>query len=87
MTMRSAHSVSFRSGLQIDMPLLISVVAVATLGVVNLYSATSAYMGAEQRSALADIYAYLRSLPDATPARNLPLLDQLRKPVDQRPPR
>ena len=38
-------------------------------------------------AALADIYAYLRSLPDATPARNLPLLDQLRKPVDQRPPR
>ena len=56
MTMRAGHSVSFRSGPQIDMPLLISVVAVATLGVVNLYSATSAYMGAEQRAGLADIY-------------------------------
>jgi rod shape determining protein RodA len=56
MTVRPVHSVSFRSGLQIDMPLLMGSVAIATLGVVNLYSATSAYLGADQRSGLADIY-------------------------------
>ena len=56
MTVRPAHSVSFRSGLQIDMPLLMGSVAIATLGVVNLYSATSAYLGADQRAGLADIY-------------------------------
>ncbi len=50
------HTVSFRSGPQIDMPLLAGVVAIATLGVVNLYSATSAYIGADQRAGLADIY-------------------------------
>ena len=31
-------------------------------------------------AALADIYAYLRSLPPAKPAREIPMLDQLRKP-------
>ena len=56
MTVRPIQAISFRSGLQIDMPLLVGVVAVATLGVVNLYSATSAYSGADQRSGLADIY-------------------------------
>src|SRR5690606_6973671 len=55
-TVRPIQSISFRSGLQIDMPLLVGVVAIATLGVVNLYSATSAYLGADQRSGLADIY-------------------------------
>lgn len=56
MTVRPIHSVSFRSGLQIDMPLLLGVVAIATMGVVNLYSATSPYMGAGERAGLADIY-------------------------------
>ncbi len=48
--------VSFRSGMQIDMPLLLGIVAIATLGVVNLYSATSVYIDAGKRSGLADIY-------------------------------
>ncbi len=50
------YPVSFRTGLQVDMPLLVGVVAIATAGVVNLYSATSAYIGAGTRSGLADIY-------------------------------
>ena len=29
---------------------------------------------------LRDVYAYLRSLPQAKPATEIPLLDQLRKP-------
>src|SRR5262249_52273712 len=37
---------SFRTGLQIDMPLLLTVMTIATLGVVNLYSATSCYSDA-----------------------------------------
>lgn len=56
MTVRPIHSVSFRSGLQIDMPLLLGVVAIATMGVVNLYSATSPYMGAGEKAGIADIY-------------------------------
>lgn len=52
----SRHTVTFRGGPQIDMPLLIAVVAIASIGVVNLYSATSAYVGASQRSGLADVY-------------------------------
>lgn len=32
---------------------------------------------------LQDIYAYLRSLPDAKPSSDIPLLDQLRKPGRQ----
>jgi mono/diheme cytochrome c family protein len=41
----------------------------------------SAYSEASISDAvLTDIYAYLRSLPDAKPAADLPLLDQLRKP-------
>jgi mono/diheme cytochrome c family protein len=41
----------------------------------------SAYSGASISDAvLNDIYAYLRSLPDAKPAVDVPLLDQLRKP-------
>ena len=31
-------------------------------------------------AALTDIYAYLRALPEAKPAADVPLLDQLRKP-------
>lgn len=50
------HTVTFRGGPQVDMPLLIVVVAIASIGVVNLYSATSAYVGASQRSGLADVY-------------------------------
>src|SRR5690606_30331991 len=55
-TVRPIQPISFRTGLQIDMPLLVGVVAIATMGVVNLYSATSAYAGADQRAGLADIY-------------------------------
>ncbi len=47
---------SFRSGPEVDMPLLITVVAIASIGIINLYSATSAYVDATQRSALADVY-------------------------------
>lgn len=48
--------VSFRSGPHIDMPLLFGVVAIATLGIVNLYSATSVYIDSRSRAGLADIY-------------------------------
>jgi len=50
------HTVSFRSGPQVDMPLLLVVVLITSIGVVNLYSATSAYVGAARNSALAGIY-------------------------------
>jgi len=50
------HTVSFRGGPHIDMWLLVVVVLIASIGVVNLYSATSAYVGASQRSVLADVY-------------------------------
>ena len=41
----------------------------------------SAYSDASISDAvLTDIYAYLRNLPDAKPASEVPLLDQLRKP-------
>ena len=50
------HMVTFRSGPQIDMVLLLLVVAISCIGVVNLYSATSAYVGAGERAGLADIY-------------------------------
>lgn len=45
-----------RGGPHIDMPLLIVIVAIASIGVVNLYSATSAYVGASRHGGLADIY-------------------------------
>ena len=54
--MRGLERVSFRSGPQIDMPLLVAVVAIATMGLVNLYSATSVYIHLGERSGLADIY-------------------------------
>lgn len=38
------------------MPLLVVVVAIASIGIINLYSATSAYVDATQRGALADVY-------------------------------
>lgn len=50
------HQVSFRGGPQVDMPLLIVVVLIASIGVVNLYSATSAYVGASQNAGLAGVY-------------------------------
>jgi rod shape determining protein RodA len=53
---KGRHTVSFRGGPHIDMPLLLVVVAIACIGVVNLYSATSAYLGAQRHAALADIY-------------------------------
>ena len=40
----------------IDMPLLLAVMAIITLGLVNLYSATSVYADDAQRAQLADIY-------------------------------
>jgi len=54
--MARGDRISFRGGIQIDMPLLLAIVAVATMGVVNLYSATSVYVEAGKRAALADIY-------------------------------
>ncbi|HSC85993.1 MAG TPA: rod shape-determining protein RodA [Polyangiaceae bacterium] len=47
---------SSRGGPHIDMPLLLVVVAIASVGVVNLYSATSAYVGAARHGGLAGIY-------------------------------
>jgi rod shape determining protein RodA len=52
----SESRVSFRSGPQIDMVLLLCSVAIATFGIVNLYSATSVYIEAGRRAGLADIY-------------------------------
>ncbi|HVJ21565.1 MAG TPA: rod shape-determining protein RodA [Polyangiaceae bacterium] len=48
--------VSFRGGPQVDMALLLAVVAILTLGLVNLYSATSVYVENAQKARLADIY-------------------------------
>ncbi len=39
------------------MPLLVGIAAITTLGVVNLYSATSVYMDSGRHAGLADIYA------------------------------
>ena len=52
----SRNQVSFRAQTIVDMPLLLVVVAIASIGVINLYSATSAYVGAARASGLADIY-------------------------------
>ncbi len=54
--MATADRVSFRGGTQVDMPLLVGIVAIATFGIVNLYSATSVYIDSARRSGLADIY-------------------------------
>jgi rod shape determining protein RodA len=54
--MRGTDRISFRGGMHVDMPLLVGVVAIATLGIVNLYSATSVYIDAGKRAGLADIY-------------------------------
>ncbi|HOU92408.1 MAG TPA: FtsW/RodA/SpoVE family cell cycle protein, partial [Polyangiaceae bacterium] len=53
---RGSDRVSFRSGVQVDWYLMTGLVAVATMGVVNLYSATSPYIGAGARAGLADVY-------------------------------
>ena len=53
--MRSAGA-SFRAGGGVDMPLLLAVMAIITLGLVNLYSATSVYADDAQRVRLADVY-------------------------------
>jgi len=53
--MVSPGRISFRSGPQIDMVLLLCSVAIATFGIVNLYSATSVYIESS-RSGIADIY-------------------------------
>ena len=50
------EKVSFRSGPQVDMTLLLVVVLITSIGLVNLYSATSAYVGASRHAALADVY-------------------------------
>lgn len=50
------HTVAFRSNQKVDMPLLLVVVAITSIGVVNLYSATSAYVGASRHAALAGVY-------------------------------
>lgn len=47
---------SFRSGPTMDMPLVLATVAIVTLGLVNLYSATSVYVESAARARLADIY-------------------------------
>ena len=47
---------SFRRGPMVDMPLLVGVVGILTLGLVNLYSATSVYIDDASRARLADIY-------------------------------
>ena len=46
---------SFRVGPSVDMPLLVSAVVIVTLGLVNLYSATSVYVDSLQRARLADV--------------------------------
>src|SRR5512145_2482874 len=51
----SGREAFFRAGVQMDMSLLVGIVAIAMLGVVNLYSATSPYVGTRQ-SGLADVY-------------------------------
>lgn len=54
--MAVAGRVMFRRGPAVDMPLLLGVVAIVTLGLVNLYSATSVYADTATRARLADIY-------------------------------
>lgn len=47
---------SFRAGPFIDMPLMLAAVGIVTLGLVNLYSATSVYVESTAHSRLADNY-------------------------------
>src|SRR5262249_6337914 len=46
----------FRSAAGVDTPLLLAVMAIVTLGLINLYSATSVFADDTQRLRLADIY-------------------------------
>ena len=48
--------VTFRGAAHVDMPLLLVVMAIITLGLVNLYRATSVYIESERQARLADIY-------------------------------
>jgi rod shape determining protein RodA len=52
----SRDRVSFRAGPAVDMPLVVVAVVIVTLGLVNLYSATSVYVDSLQRARLADVY-------------------------------
>jgi rod shape determining protein RodA len=54
--MARGDRIAFKSGSGIDTPLLLGIVLVATLGIVNLYSATSVYLEAGKRAGLAEIY-------------------------------
>ena len=54
--MRGREDIGFRTGAQVDMPLLVGIVAIATLGVVNLYSGTSVYLEVARRAGYADLY-------------------------------
>jgi|EndMetStandDraft_4_1072995.scaffolds.fasta_scaffold55187_2 rod shape determining protein RodA len=47
---------SFRTPPLVDMPLMLAAVAIVTLGLVNLYSATSVYVESNSHSRLADTY-------------------------------
>lgn len=49
-------AVSFRGGPTVDMPLMLAAVAIVTLGLINLYSATSVYVESARQGRLADIY-------------------------------
>lgn len=53
--MARGDHVTFRGGTRIDMALLLGIVGVATLGVMNLYSATSVYTESAKKG-LAEIY-------------------------------
>ena len=57
--MAVAGRMMFRRGPAVDMKLLLGVVAIATLGLVNLYSATSVYADTATRARLGDIYVTL----------------------------
>lgn len=52
--MLSGDRLTFRE--RLDWPLFLGIVVIAVMGVVNLYSATSPYIGAEGRQVLADVY-------------------------------
>jgi rod shape determining protein RodA len=54
--MAGSRGISFKSGPQIDTALLIAMMAVVTIGLVNLYSATSVYLTSNSKASLADNY-------------------------------
>jgi rod shape determining protein RodA len=53
--MRSAR-LGFRGAAGVDTPLLLAIMAIVTLGLINLYSATSVFQDDAQRVRLADVY-------------------------------